>query len=54
VLAVAVRDVEIDKSGFERYVATAAQQHGFLYGLCAVIISLLAGWGASAFFKRRR
>jgi uncharacterized protein (TIGR02186 family) len=54
VLAVAVRDVEIDKSGFERFVAMTAQQHSFLYGICAVLISLLAGWGASVLFRRRR
>ena len=54
VLAVAVRDVEIDKSGFERFVTMASQRYGFLYGLCAVMISLLAGWGASLLFRRRR
>lgn len=53
VLAVAVREVEIDKSGFERFVAMAAQQHGFVYGLCAVAISLLFGWAGSALFRRR-
>jgi uncharacterized protein (TIGR02186 family) len=53
VLAVAVREVEIDKSGFERFVAMAAQQHGFIYGLCAVAISLLFGWAGSALFRRR-
>jgi len=53
VLAVAVRDIEIDKSGFERFVAISAQHHGILYGLCAVAISLLFGWGASLIFRRR-
>jgi uncharacterized protein (TIGR02186 family) len=53
VLAVAVRDVEIDKSGFERFVATAAQAHSLVYGLCVVAIALLFGWGASAVFRRR-
>jgi len=52
VLAAAVRDVEIDKSGFERFVAAAAQNNGFIYGLCAVMISLLFGWAASASFNR--
>ncbi len=51
--AAAVRDVAIDKSGFERFVAAAARQHGFLYGLCAVAISLLFGWSASVIFRRR-
>ena len=33
VLAVATRDIQINKSGFERYVALAARRHSFLYGL---------------------
>lgn len=53
VLAAAVRDVEIDKSGFERAVAIAAETHGLLYGLLTVAISLLFGWGASRLFARR-
>jgi uncharacterized protein (TIGR02186 family) len=53
VLAVASRDVQIRKAGFERFVALAAQRHGFLYGLTAVILSLLLGYSASAIFRRR-
>lgn len=53
VLAVASRDVDIRKAGFERFVAQAADQHGFLYGLSAVLLSLGLGFGASALFRRR-
>lgn len=53
VLAAAVRDIEIDKSGFERFIATSARAYSFAYGLCAVAISLLFGWGASLAFRRR-
>jgi len=53
VLAVASRDVQIRKAGFERFVALAAQKHGFLYGLSAVFLSLVLGYGASAIFRRR-
>ncbi|ALC10987.1 TIGR02186 family protein [Sphingopyxis sp. 113P3] len=53
VIAVASRDVEIRKAGFERFVALAAQRHGFLYGLTAVLLSLTLGYGASAIFRRR-
>lgn len=53
VLAVASRDVQIRKAGFERFVALAAQRHGFLYGLSAVFLSLVLGYGASAIFRRR-
>jgi len=54
VQAVAVRDIVIDKSGFERFVANAAQRWPFSYGLVAVILSLLLGWAASAGFQRFR
>jgi len=53
VIAVATRDIEIDKSGFERFMALAAQRHAFLYGLGAVLLSLLLGWAAATFFRRR-
>ena len=31
----------------------AARQHGFLYGLAAVFLSLGLGWAAAIAFKRR-
>jgi uncharacterized protein (TIGR02186 family) len=53
VLAVATKDIEINKSGFERYVALAARRHEGLYGLAAVLLSLGLGWAAAALFRRR-
>ena len=53
VLAAATRDVQIGKSGFERYVALVARRHAFAYGMAAVILSLGLGWGAAALFRRR-
>ena len=53
VTAAATREIEIGKSGFERFVALAAARHGFLYGLSAVILSLGLGWAAAAVFRRR-
>ncbi len=53
VIAAATRDVEIGKSGFERFVTLAARRHGFLYGLAAVILSLGLGWAAAWAFSRR-
>ena len=47
-----VRDIKIEKLGFERFVATAAERWSFTYGLFAVLVSLLLGWGASAVFRR--
>jgi len=53
VLAAATKDIEISKTGFERYVALAARRHEGLYGLSAVLLSLGLGWAAAAFFRRR-
>ena len=53
VLAVATREIEIGKSGFERFVAMAARRYEFLYGLVAVLLSLALGWAAAAVFRRR-
>ena len=53
VLAAATRDIQIDKSGFERFVALAARRHAFLYGLVSVGLSLGLGWAAAAAFRRR-
>jgi uncharacterized protein (TIGR02186 family) len=52
VLAGEVREIRIDKSGFERFVATAAAENGFWYGLAAVLISLALGWIAGVIFRR--
>ena len=53
VLAAATRDIQIDKIGFERFVALAARRHEGLYGLAAVALSLGLGWAAAAAFRRR-
>lgn len=52
VLAGEVREIRINKSGFERFVATAAAEQGFLYGLAAIFVSLLLGWLAGVLFRR--
>ena len=53
VIAAATKDIEIGKSGFERFVALAARRHGILYGLAAVMMSLGLGWAAAIAFRRR-
>ena len=53
VVAGAVRDIRIQKLGFERFVAEAAERWSFAYGLIAVAISLFLGWAASAWYQRR-
>jgi len=52
VIAGAVRDIRIEKLGFERFIATAAQRWSLAYGLVAVGLSLFLGWAASAIFRR--
>ena len=52
VVAGAVREVRIDKSGFERFVSLAAHRWPISYGLAAVALSLAIGWGAGALFRR--
>ncbi|MES2137842.1 MAG: TIGR02186 family protein [Pseudomonadota bacterium] len=53
VIAAATRDIQIDKSGFERFVAVAARRHRLVYGLTCVFLSLALGWAAAAAFRRR-
>ncbi|MGK6318948.1 TIGR02186 family protein [Sphingomonas sp. DT-204] len=52
VLAAAVREIDIRKSGFERFVARAADRSSFAYGLVAVALSVAFGWGAGAIARR--
>ena len=52
VLAAATRDIEIRKSGFERFVARSAERHSILYGLIAVSLSVLFGWSAGWIARR--
>ena len=52
VLAAAVRDIDVRKSGFERYVARAADRAAVPYGLVAVALSVLLGWAASWIARR--
>jgi uncharacterized protein (TIGR02186 family) len=53
VIAAATRDIQINKSGFERYIALAARRHRLLYGLSCVFLSLGLGWAAATAFRRR-
>ena len=52
VLGAATRDIEIRKSGFERFVARSAERHSILYGLVAVALSVLFGWSAGWIARR--
>jgi uncharacterized protein (TIGR02186 family) len=53
VVAAATRDIQINKSGFERYVWLAARRQRFAYGLACIGLSLGLGWAAALAFRRR-
>jgi uncharacterized protein (TIGR02186 family) len=44
--------LEVTKTGFEHYVADAALDHGFIYGVVTMLMALLTGWIASVVFRR--
>ncbi len=50
VIASAIAEVQVEKQGFERFVADQADQSSFLYGLFAVFLSLFMGWLAGRVF----
>jgi uncharacterized protein (TIGR02186 family) len=52
VLAAAVREIEVRKSGFERFIGIFAQQSPVVYGLTAIALALAMGWFAG-FVGRR-
>ncbi|MEK6541428.1 MAG: TIGR02186 family protein [Pseudomonadota bacterium] len=52
VIAVASRDIDIRKTGFDRFVAMAAEHYGLIYGLIAVTLSICLGWFAGWLFRR--
>jgi len=54
IVAAATRQIGISKSGFERFMAQAAADYPLLYGLAAILISLLMGFAAALAFGRVR
>ena len=52
VLAAAVRDIDIRKSGLERFVARAALRRSWAYGVAAVALSVFLGWAAGWIARR--
>ena len=50
VIASAIAEVQVEKQGFERFVAEQAERSSLLYGLFAVFLSLFMGWLAGRVF----
>lgn len=51
-LARANSALEVVKVGVEAFIASAAQNHGILYGLFTTLMALATGWFASIVFRR--
>jgi uncharacterized protein (TIGR02186 family) len=51
-LSRATTALEVVKVGFEQFVASAARDHGLLYGLATALMALLTGWFASVVFRK--
>jgi len=47
-----VQDIGVRKAGIERQLTVMATDQPFLYGVLSLIMALVAGWGASAAFRR--
>ena len=52
VVAAAIRDIVVRKSGFERFMASAAQDYSFLYGMAAIMVAVAMGWIAGTIGRR--
>jgi len=52
VVAAAVRDITVRKSGFEQFMAMAAEHWSFFYGLTAILLAVGMGWTAGAIARR--
>jgi uncharacterized protein (TIGR02186 family) len=52
VLASATAEIEVEKVGLEGSVVYAAERWSMLYGLGAILLSLVMGWLAGRFFAR--
>lgn len=52
VVAAAVRDITVRKSGFEQFMADAANDWPFAYGMVAIIMACAMGWAAGSIARR--
>ncbi len=50
--AAEIKDITIEKIGMGRFITNLSQENGFIYGLLAVLISIVFGWGAGYLFRK--
>ncbi|MDE0590367.1 TIGR02186 family protein [Halocynthiibacter sp. C4] len=47
-----VTELDVSKVGLERWLFNLAHEMPLVYGILSLFIAIVAGWGASAFFRR--
>ncbi|MDZ7588361.1 MAG: TIGR02186 family protein [Parasphingorhabdus sp.] len=52
VVAAETKKIIIEKIGMGRFITNMAKDHGFIYGLLAVALSVGLGWAAGTLFRR--
>lgn len=50
--AAEIKEITIEKIGLGRFITNLSQEYGFIYGLLAVLISVILGWAAGYFFRK--
>ncbi|MEP3226569.1 MAG: TIGR02186 family protein [Parasphingorhabdus sp.] len=50
--AAEIKDITIEKIGLGRFITNLSQQNGFIYGLLAVLLSVILGWAAGYLFRK--
>lgn len=43
--------IEVRRAGLSRFIYSAAQEYPAMYGIISILVALIAGWLASAFFR---
>jgi uncharacterized protein (TIGR02186 family) len=46
-----VAEIEVQKTGIERWLYRLSQEQPLIYGILAILIAIAAGWAASAAFR---
>lgn len=50
--AAEIKDITIEKIGMGRFITNLSQENGFVYGLLAVLLSVVLGWAAGYLFRK--
>ncbi len=50
--AAEIKEITIEKIGMGRFITNLSQENGFIYGLLAVLISVVLGWAAGYLFRK--